>query len=89
MRVQLFRKSKENINVYGYLDEETIYIREDMKGIDYIETFIHEFIHWIIYKIIPTKLQRFFNCWFDMLDGFINSFNFNLVKSYYREYYEI
>lgn len=86
MKICRYTTSEE---VYGYMDDKdgSIHIRSDMHGADYLETFIHEFIHWLIWKILHKRFHKFFHCWFDMFDGFINTFDFRIVKNYYKEYY--
>ena len=80
----------KNEKTYGYVDSQypyTIYIQLDLKGLDYIETLIHEGIHHWIFRIFgATSISTKLNCLYDMVDGFINTLSIKTIKDYYRYY---
>ena len=88
MKILKFKRTEK---IYGYLDLATnnIYIREDLKGYDYIIVVVHEYMHWILYKLFGNnKIGDFFNCFFDMMDATICTVgDIKSIRSYWRDYY--
>ena len=85
MKVNRFDTNEE---VYGYLDtrDGSIYIRSDMKGFEYLETFVHEFIHWLIWRLLPKRFHNLFHMLFDVTDSILYGWNIKVAKEYWREY---
>jgi hypothetical protein len=87
MKVNRYNGRGESFGEYD-LETETIYIDERLHGIDYIETFLHEMVHWYFCKVFGVnRFSNFLNMWFDMFDCFFQTWgNFKEVREI-REYY--
>lgn len=88
LRIYRFKKGTEDC--FGYVDTKThnIFIRNDLKKVDYMETLFHEFIHWIIIKLCRIKdARKFLHCSYDVIDILLGTFNFKLVRIYFKYYY--
>lgn len=90
MKILRFEKKEVNsYNTYGYFNPEdnNIYIRNDFNGYDYFEILIHEIGHFIIHNIVPINWLKYkIHMVYDMFDSLILTWDFNLVRNYYRFY---
>jgi len=86
MKIIKFKKRKDFCGYFNTKDGN-IYIREDIKDVDYILTLGHELVHWVIYKLFNNNdIGNFLDCWFDMIDSLISTWDFKIVRGYYNYY---
>jgi len=67
MNIKTYPKTNEMKQYRGYYISKTIYIRNDVKGLDFIIVFFHEYIHYLI-SLLPDILNYdFFHFYWDCL----------------------
>ena len=70
-------------SVYPY----NIYVREDIKGIDYIFAVAHELVHKMVFKmLLPKKIKNILHLIFDVYYVVLICWDMSAVKEYYLEY---